>query len=38
MWTDEVFTVAKKNNAYSYVLVRGEKYTPEEFAPMFLMD
>lgn len=38
MWTEEVFTVAKKNNAYSYVLVRGKKYTPEEFAPMFLMD
>lgn len=38
MWTDEVFTVAKENNAYSYVLVRGKKYTPEEFAPMFLMD
>ena len=39
-WTDEVFTIAKKNNAYSYVtLPNSEKiYSIEEYQNMFLMN
>lgn len=40
-WTDEVFSVAKKNGAYSYVTLPNDKsktYTIEEFQKMFLMD
>lgn len=40
MWTDDVFTVAEKNNAYSYVTLPNDKktYTIEEFQSMFLMN
>ena len=39
-WTDDVFTIAKKNNAYSYVNLPNDKksYTIEEFQSMFLMN
>ena len=39
-WTDNVFEVAKENNAYSYVtLPNSDKiYTIEEYMQMFLMD
>ncbi len=39
-WTDEVFTVAKNNYAYSYVVVPNDEkiYTIEEFMYRFLMD
>ena len=39
-WTDDVFQVAEKNNAYSYVTLPGDNktYTIEEFMPMFLMN
>jgi hypothetical protein len=37
-WTDEVFEVARKNNAYSYVIENGKKYSIEEYMNRFLMD
>lgn len=39
-WTDNVFEVAKENNAYSYVtLPNSDKtYTIEEYMKMFLMN
>jgi len=39
-WTDDVFIVAKKHGAYSYVKYNGrdKKYTIDEFATMFLMN
>lgn len=38
-WTDGAFSVAEKNNAYSYVtLPDGSKYSIEEFQGMFLMN
>ena len=39
-WTDDVFTVAEENNAYSYVtLPNSDKtYTIEEYMNMFLMN
>ena len=39
-WTDDVFVVAKKHGAYSYVKYNGKdkKYTIDEFASMFLMN
>lgn len=39
-WTDEIFIVAKENNAYMYVTLPNdqEKYTIEEFEKMFLMN
>lgn len=39
-WTDGAFTVAKKNNAYSYVKIPGDKktYSIEEFQGMFIMN
>ncbi|MBP5656769.1 hypothetical protein J6X15_04285 [Candidatus Saccharibacteria bacterium] len=39
-WTDNVFTVAKENNAYSFVTIPNsdKTYSIEEFMPMFLMD
>lgn len=39
-WTDDVFIVAKENNAYSYVtLPNSDKiYTIEEYMSMFLMN
>lgn len=39
-WTDDVLTVAEKNNAYSYVTLPNDDktYTIEEFIPMFVMD
>jgi len=39
-WTDDVFSVAKENNAYQYVtLPNSEKsYSIEEFQRMFLMN
>lgn len=39
-WTDDVFRIAKENNAYSYVtLPNSDKtYTIEEFMKMFLMN
>ena len=39
-WTDNVFGVAKENNAYAYVaLPNSEKtYTIEEYMQMFLMN
>lgn len=39
-WTDEVFTIAKNNGAYSYVKLSNDTktYTIEEFQSMFLMD
>ena len=39
-WTDNVFEVAKENNAYSYVtLPDSDKiYTIEEYMQMFLMN
>ena len=39
-WTDGAFTVAKKNNAYSYVKIPGDKntYSIEEFQSMFIMN
>lgn len=38
-WTDDVFTVAKNNNAYDYVLLPGGKTVSiEEFQKIFLMD
>lgn len=39
-WTDEVFSVAKKNGAYSYVMLPNDSktYTIEEFQIMFTMD
>ena len=39
-WTDDVFEVAKENNAYSFVTLPNsdEIYTIEEFMSMFLMN
>lgn len=39
-WTDDVFTVAEKNNAYSYVKLPNDnkKYSIDEFMSMFLMN
>ena len=39
-WTDHAFSVAKKNNAYSYVTVPNDdkKYSIEEFQKRFLMN
>lgn len=39
-WTDDVFDVAKKNNAYSFVTLpnSNDTYTIEEFQEMFLMN
>lgn len=39
-WTEDILTVAKENNAYSYVKLPNDdtKYSVEEFAEMFLMD
>ncbi len=39
-WTDNVFEVAKENNAYSYVILPNsdKTYTIEEYMRMFLMD
>ena len=39
-WTDGAFTVAKNNNAYSYVKIPGDKktYSIEEFQGMFIMN
>ena len=39
-WTDGAFTIAKKNNAYSYVKIPGDKktYSIEEFQSMFIMN
>lgn len=39
-WTDNVFSVAKENNAYDYVTLSNsdKKYTIEEYMQMFLMD
>ncbi len=38
-WTNDVFTIAKKNNAYSYVKVPNDHktYTIDEYMSMFLM-
>jgi len=39
-WTDDVFKVAKENNAYEYVTLpnSNKKYTIQEYMAMFLMD
>ena len=39
-WTDDVFPVAEKNHAYSYVTIKDsdKKYTISEFAEIFLMN
>ncbi len=39
-WTDDVFTIAKNNNAYSYVKLPNDNknYTIDEFMSMFLMN
>ena len=39
-WTDEAFSVARENNAYSYVTLpnSNKKYSIEEFQKMFLMN
>ena len=39
-WTDGAFSVAKKNNAYSYVTRPGDDktYSIEEFQGMFIMN
>lgn len=39
-WTDDVFTVAKKNDAYDYVRIPNSTrtYTIEEFMTMFMMN
>ena len=39
-WTDDVFKIAKENNAYSYVTVpdNNKIYSIEEFEKVFLMD
>lgn len=39
-WTDGAFSVAKKNNAYSYVSIPNsdKTYTIEEYQNMFLMN
>ena len=37
-WTEEVFEVAKRNNAYSYVEENGQIYSIEEYMNRFLMD
>lgn len=39
-WTDGAFSIAKKNNAYSYVTIPGDKkaYSIEEFQGMFIMN
>ena len=39
-WTDEVFIIAKENNAYMYVKLPNDlrKYTIEEFEKMFIMN
>ena len=39
-WTDDVFIVAKKHGAYSYVQYRGldNRYTIDEFQVRFLMN
>lgn len=39
-WTDDVFEVAKENNAYSYVTLPNsdEVYSIEQFMSMFLMN
>lgn len=36
-WTDDAFTIAKKNNAYSYVTIPGDDkhYTIEEYQKRF---
>lgn len=39
VWTDEIFTVAKKNNAYSYVKSSdGKICSIEDFMGIFVMD
>lgn len=39
-WTDEVFTVAKKNNAYDYVTLpnNNKTYTIKQYQKMFIMN
>ncbi len=39
-WTDDVFIVAKENNAYSFVTIPNsdKTYTIEEYMKMFLMN
>lgn len=39
-WTDDVFDIASKNNAYSYVTLPGsdDRYAIGEYMKMFLMD
>ena len=39
-WTDDVFGVAKENNAYSYVTLPNSNntYTVEEYMHMFIMN
>lgn len=39
-WTDDVFSVAKENNAYSFVTLpnSNKTYTIEEYMNMFLMN
>lgn len=39
-WTDDVFEVAKENNAYSYVTLPNSNntYTIEEYMHMFIMN
>ena len=39
-WTDDVFPVAEKNGAYSYVTLpdSDKRYTIEEFQGMFIMN
>lgn len=40
MWTDDVFIIAEKNNAYDYVTIPNDDkiYTIEEFMDRFLMN
>lgn len=40
MWTDDVFLVAKANNAYDYVTIPSDEtiYTIDEFIEMFIMN
>ena len=40
MWTDDVFPVAKENNAYQYVTINGsdKTYKIEDYMSMFIMD
>lgn len=39
-WTDEAFSVARNNNAYSYVTMpnSNKRYSIEEFQKIFLMN